>query len=141
MTSTLHKEYSKQKVLLAVFLIGSFSPLFAFAQTVQDILIQLARVIDLIVPVMFAVILLVFFWGVGKFVFSVGETGKTEGKAIIFWGVLALFVSASIWGISIYLQQIFGVQNTQSIPVRVVDPLGVVDSKSPLLAISATQKK
>lgn len=93
---------------LSVFTFA-FLPLLAHAQTIQAILIAFTRVVAVIIPVAFALILLAFFWGVAKFVLSVGEEGKTEGKTILLWGVIALFVASSVWGIAAYMRTLLGV--------------------------------
>lgn len=84
-------------------------PLIAHAQTVQSILLAFSRVIAVMIPVAFALILLVFLWGIAKFVLSVGEEGKTEGKELLVWGTIALFIASSVWGISAYLREVIGV--------------------------------
>ncbi len=43
--------------------------------------------------------LLVFFWGLVKFIMSAGPGGKADGKQLMIWGTIALFVMVSIWGI------------------------------------------
>jgi hypothetical protein len=55
--------------------------------------------------------LLVFFWGLAKFILVSGdEKALDEGKQLMFWGVIALFVMVSIWGIVNLLSgDIFGV--------------------------------
>jgi hypothetical protein len=84
-------------------------PFIAHAQTVQSILLAFSRVIAVMIPVAFALILLVFLWGIAKFVLSVGEEGKTEGKELLMWGTIALFIASSVWGISAYLREVIGV--------------------------------
>lgn len=84
-------------------------PLIAHAQTVQSILLAFSRVIAAMIPVAFALILLVFLWGIAKFVLSVGEEGKTEGKELLMWGTIALFIASSVWGISAYIREVIGV--------------------------------
>ncbi len=66
-------------------------------------------IVDSLIPVVFALILLAFFWGLAKFVFGVGKEGKDEGKNIMLWSVIALFVAASIWGIVNVMQGLFGI--------------------------------
>lgn len=44
--------------------------------------------------------LLLFLWGCVKYIYNSSETkGKTEGKEAMIWGIIALFVLFSIWGI------------------------------------------
>jgi len=54
-----------------------------------------------LIPIAFALCLLYFFWGVAMYirVFSGSEKAAEEGKRIMFYGVIALFIVSSIWGI------------------------------------------
>ena len=57
------------------------------------------------------VALLVFFWGLAKFILKIGGDAKAvaEGKQLMIWGVIALFVMVSIWGIIYFIGgEIFG---------------------------------
>ncbi len=58
---------------------------------------------DVLIPLAFALCLLYFFWGVAKYLKSEGE-GKGEGRKVMIWGVVALFIAVSIWGIIAFIQ-------------------------------------
>lgn len=53
------------------------------------------------IPIAFALCLLYFFWGVAKYirVSSGSEKAAEEGKRIMLYGIIALFVVFSVWGI------------------------------------------
>jgi hypothetical protein len=93
-------------------------PLVTHAQLSQTtgILRQIAFLVGFLVPIAFALGLLFFFWGVAKYILSVGSE-KEQGKQIMVWGVIALFVMASVWGLVRFIQLEFNINNTQSIPV------------------------
>lgn len=56
-------------------------------------------IINSLVPVVFGLALLAFFWGVSLLLFNASDAGKRdEGKRIIVWGIVALFIMVSIWG-------------------------------------------
>ena len=60
-----------------------------------------------LLPIFFAIPLLVFFIGLGKFIARLGkgnEEALEEGKRLIKWGIIAMFIVASIWGIVAALQ-------------------------------------
>lgn len=59
-------------------------------------------VTTILVPLVFTLALLFFFWGVAKYIWSAGD--KEEGKKIMVWGVVALFVMSSIWGLVAFFQ-------------------------------------
>jgi hypothetical protein len=57
-------------------------------------------VVKSFVPLLFGVAVLIFFWGMAKFVLNSGdEAGVAEGKQTMFYGLVGLFVMFSIWGI------------------------------------------
>jgi hypothetical protein len=61
-----------------------------------------------------------FFFGIVQFIWGTRDGDPTRaknGKNFMLWGLIALFVMFSVWGIITYVQQIFGVtQNTITIP-------------------------
>lgn len=62
--------------------------------------------------VVMGLLVLVFFWGVAKYIYTVGEAGKKEAKNVLIWGAVALFIVMSIWGIVRVLQRsIWGVHS------------------------------
>ncbi len=84
---------------------------------------QLADIVAYLIPVVFALILLAFFWGLAKFIFGGAEDAKTKGKNIMLWSVIALFLAASVWGIVNILQTLFGTtDDTVTVPTVKVKP-------------------
>ena len=72
-----------------------------FAQTIGDI-------ISTLTPIVVALALLFFFWGLAKYILAAGDEAKqAEGRSIMIWGVIALFVIVSVWGLVQVLQQTF----------------------------------
>ena len=70
-----------------------------------------------VIPFMFAVALLIFIWGIVKFfiVDADEEAKRSQGKQFMIWGLIALTVMISVWG----LARIFGSTlgfNTSIIP-------------------------
>ena len=63
-----------------------------------------------LIPLAFALCLLYFFWGVAKYIKSEGE-GKGEGRGIMIWGIVALFIAFSIWGIIAFIRSELGLTN------------------------------
>lgn len=81
-------------------------------------------IIQIIIPLVFALALLLFFWGVAKYIWSEGQ-GKEDGRKIMIWGVVALFVMTSVWGIVRFIQQDFlGGSNTSSMPIPTLTGTG-----------------
>ncbi|MEK7514583.1 MAG: hypothetical protein AAB587_02065, partial [Patescibacteria group bacterium] len=78
------------------------APAVAFAQlgNITSLVNQISNIITLLIPVAFAAALLFFFWGLAQYIMAGGdETTQKAGKDKMLWGVIALFVMSSIWGI------------------------------------------
>ncbi|MBI1974396.1 MAG: hypothetical protein HYS51_00850 [Candidatus Zambryskibacteria bacterium] len=69
--------------------------------TLQAVIRIFIDLIKLLFPVLVGMALLVFLWGLAKFIFRVGgdEKAVTEGQQLMKWGIIALFVMVSFWGI------------------------------------------
>jgi len=77
--------------------------------------------IDLIkamIPVVIGLALLAFIWGLVKFISRVGgdEKAVTEGKQLMIWGLIALFLMVSIWGILGFFYNEFGFTKPFGLP-------------------------
>lgn len=59
------------------------------------------NIIQDLIPVVASLALLVFLWGLAKFIFRIGgdEKAIVEGKSLMKWGLIALFIMVSVWGI------------------------------------------
>ncbi len=57
--------------------------------------------------------LLVFLYGLVKFIFRLGgsEAKVEEGKNMMIWGLVALFVMVSVWGLVRFFQESLGITN------------------------------
>jgi hypothetical protein len=76
----------------------------------QTLVGQIVDLINIVVPVLMAMALLLFFVGVARFIYESGDAhGHGEGKSMIIWGLVALFVLVSVWGIiNVFKQALFG---------------------------------
>ncbi|MBP6855226.1 MAG: hypothetical protein KBD26_03690 [Candidatus Pacebacteria bacterium] len=65
-----------------------------------------------VIPLLIALAVIVFIWGVLKFIMNADDsTKREEGRNFIIWGLVGLFVMVSIWGIVNILNNTFGVSN------------------------------
>jgi hypothetical protein len=89
----------KKKIVFALFITAWPLSSFALLTTTGRFFNSALDLIqNIIIPLVFALAMLFFFWGIAKYIRSTG-TDKEEGKKIMTWGVIALFVMASVWGI------------------------------------------
>lgn len=67
-------------------------------------------------PILLTLAIVVFFWGVVKFIYNAGdEKAVAEGKMIMVWGIVGIAVIALLWGIIGYLQKSLGLNVTGSV--------------------------
>lgn len=97
-----------KKIILSVsfFLV----PLFASATgTVGYIIISLRYIFDLIIPLLMAVAMAAFLWGIVKYIYAAGDEEKRkDAKGIIIYGVLGMFILVAFWGIIQIVAYTFG---------------------------------
>ena len=93
-------------------------PHTTYAQvTINTILREIASVIALLPPFLLAVALLVFVWGMTVFIWSAGDdAGRASGRRVMIWGIIALFVIVSLWGIVAIVLRIFGLEQGADCP-------------------------
>ena len=79
---------------------------------------NIGKLVNALVPIAIGFAVLFFFWGLAKYILNAGdEEKKKEGRSIMIWGVIALFIMVSIWGIVSVLADTFGVKNDQELMV------------------------
>lgn len=91
-------------------------PAIAGAQSIGGILGLLAQANDLInrlIPFIIALTVLILLWGIFKFVIAGGDgEQRKEAQGYIIWGVVALFVMVSVWGLVNILVRSINLDNT-----------------------------
>lgn len=115
----------KLVVLLGLFL---SLPALAFAQGLATcptntgdlwgVLCTVGKFLNAIVPVLVALGVVFFVWGVVMYVVSSDEEAKQKGKMRMIYGIIGLAVIIGMWGLVNLLGRTFGVgsgQNTNQI--------------------------
>ncbi len=82
--------------------LGATLPVFALAQerisTFEGLVNKFINIIQLVVPLIFAIALVAFLWGIFQYFFS-GEEKKEEAKSFLLYSLIGLFVMVSVWGL------------------------------------------
>lgn len=109
-------------LLLLPTLVGAQGTLFDLISAVQNI-------VGALVPVVIGVAVLGILIGLAQYAFRAGdEKAQAEGRRIMLWGVITLFVMVSIWGFVAILQNFFfgssSVINPPDIPTLNESPGG-----------------
>jgi len=90
---------------------------FKLLDLIQDIIVA-------VIPVIIGLAVLVFVFGIFKYVISKSPEDQKEARGVILWGVIILFVMVSIWGLVNLLSTTIGLDTTKvpvgpAIPSRV----------------------
>lgn len=79
----------------------------------QDYLCYFTKIInDSLIPLLFALGVVYFVWGVVRYVIADGEEARKKGKDIMIYGIIGLAVMLSVWGLAGILAQTFGVNSS-----------------------------
>ena len=88
-------------------------PGLVFAQNpdqVNTIVTNITGLARLIITLLFVLALLVFVWGAVKLILAAGNPeAMKDAKSFMWWGVIAMAVLASVFGLVAFLQSYFGV--------------------------------
>jgi membrane protease YdiL (CAAX protease family) len=86
-----------------------FIPLVVQAQgTILTLIAAFQQIISALIPFTISLALFAILFGLAKYAFKAGdEKAQAEGRNIMFWGVIILFVMVSVWGFVAILQEFF----------------------------------
>ncbi len=90
-------------------------PVVASAQTLLNTLALVSQFLNSLVYLMITAAIVVFFYGLIKYLLGEGQEGKAAGLKIMLMGVITIFVMVSIWGIIRLLQSTFRVTSTDPV--------------------------
>lgn len=119
-------------------LLTVFSPAIVFAQaeapvarTIDGLLNWVIYIAGRALPLLILAALVLFLFGIVKrFFWSKDDANKGEAGRYILWGVVALFVMVSVWGLVNLLRGSFNLDNS-NIPVAPAIPVQQAPYASP----------
>ncbi len=89
-----------------IYTLLAFSPVLALADvsvavgTAKTLAQGFKDIVNMLIPALFALAILYFFWGIAKYILSAGDPDKAkEGKSIMIYGVIAIAVMAALYGV------------------------------------------
>lgn len=69
-------------------------------QNFGDVICIFIDLAEIAIPIVAGIALLVFFWGLAQVIFKADdEDARIKGRQVMIWGIIALFVMVSVWGI------------------------------------------
>lgn len=69
---------------------------------------RIGVVINSIIPILIALGVVYFIWGVISYAIAKDEEAKTKGRSAMIWGLIALLVITSIWGLVQVMKDFIG---------------------------------
>ena len=88
-----------------------FVPVVSFAATINEIIINFQRLVATATPIVVALAVLFFFWGLALFILNAGDEEKrSKGRSIMIWGVIAIFVIFTVFGLVNVLSETFDIE-------------------------------
>jgi len=98
-------------------------PLTSFAAlgNISGLVADIGGIVNQVIPILFAIALLGFFYGLVVYIFG-KEDNKDQAKKTMIWGVIALFVMASVWGLVRFIGTAVGVNEDTAPPVTPLIP-------------------
>ncbi len=108
-----------KKITYTVVIATLLTPFITYAAPLgglTDLIKAFGGIVNLLIPLVFGLALVFFFWGTAQFILNAGDTKtRDEGKNKMLWGIVALFVMVSIYGILRFIGSTIGVgpQQTQ----------------------------
>jgi hypothetical protein len=118
----------KKKLVSLVGIGGALAalPFFAFAQTtcsytqnLDYVLCRIGALLNAIVPVLIALGVMYFIWGVVSYVIAKEEEAKKAGRDKMIYGIIGLVVIVSIWGLVSILKNTFNLSSSSTDTVQV----------------------
>jgi hypothetical protein len=117
----MNKHTSLKKVLSMMALFVVVLPATVSAISLQNIIQNLSMtLLSPFINILLTAALVVFFWGMVKYIYSLGEKEKTEGRMLMVWGVIALFAMVSVWGLVRVVQETLNITDLEPIDSIVI---------------------
>ncbi|OGI57626.1 hypothetical protein A2906_00120 [Candidatus Nomurabacteria bacterium RIFCSPLOWO2_01_FULL_37_25] len=118
----------KKLIVLSGFVLG-LAPVMVLAQqtppsfarcssaqtgTLYSMLCVIGNVLNAVVPILIALGVVYFVWGVVTYVISNDEEAKEKGRNRIIFGIIGLAIIIGLWGLVNILGRTFGIGSTQN---------------------------
>ena len=107
-----------------IYTVLAFAPALAFAQNLSglsQLVTEIGQIVSKIIPLMFALAIIYFFWGLIQFLRGAGDPKlHDQGKMHMIYGIIALAVMISVYGLILWLQTNLGVSSVTSLPLPTV---------------------
>jgi diacylglycerol kinase len=87
---------------IALITIWALFPALVYAQDIGSVATMIRSLVNIAIPVLIGLGVVLFFWGLVRYVVSSDENTKKEARSVIIYGIITLFVMVSVWSL-VYL--------------------------------------
>jgi uncharacterized membrane protein YuzA (DUF378 family) len=100
----------------AVVLLLAVMPMVAFAElsAITTLVDQFGTIVTKLIPILTGLAVVYFIIGLIRFVIAGDEEKRKEGKSMMWWGLVAIFVIVSLWGIISFAQTTLDIDDNAS---------------------------
>lgn len=106
-----------KKIYSLAIVFTAFAPLMVSAATLQDGLVTIRKAIDFIIPMIMALAILIFLWGIVKYILASGDPAKEKAaRSSIIYGLLGVLVLVAFWGIIQIVTSTFDIETGGTLP-------------------------
>lgn len=85
---------------------------FAASDGIFKFVSMIKALIEALIPIVIGLAVLAFLWGVLQYVIAKDEDKQEEARGIMLYGIIALFVMVSVWGLVNILGDTLDLSNT-----------------------------
>jgi hypothetical protein len=76
----------------------------------EELINNISKLVNLAIPLVASLALLAFFWGLFKFIAKADDSAShEEGRNLMIWGIVALFVMVAVWGLVNFIATNLGI--------------------------------
>ena len=86
-------------------------PVVAQAQNIESVTSLISSLVNYSIGILIGVAIIAFFWGLISYMFKTkgDQEGRKTATNLMVWGILAIFIMLSVFGLVRLLQNTFGV--------------------------------
>jgi len=88
-------------------------------QPVRDLVKSIGDIVAMLIPILIAAALVMFFVGLIQYVLKAGGKGGKQGRNYMMWGLVALFVMISVYGIIRLAQSALGISPSDTTNIKI----------------------
>lgn len=98
-----------KKLLFFLSPVAFLLPRIAYAApgTFAELVNLLIGLINPAASILGSIAVCIFLWGIVKYIWSAGDEGHEQGRTLILWGLVGLFVMVGVWGLARVVISVF----------------------------------